>query len=340
MIETITRNKTRPEQKILPTSEAVTQMNFYGGKGIPFFFLISYDMESCIIIENPLVRNDSGIQFDFPASRNFEYLSTRISPTILSYDGPSSAEYADQFDQVQQEFQQGKAYLLNLTQSTPIESTSTLKEIFFQAKAKYKVYNPGNFVVFSPETFVRIFDGKIYTYPMKGTIRTDIPRAKEILRDDPKEKAEHASVVDLLRNDLGQVATSIKVNRFRYMERIRTEQYDLWQASSEIEGKLPMDYNQSLGDLMFALLPAGSITGVPKASAVNIIRTVERHDRGFYTGICGFYDGKNLDSGVMIRFIEQTPKGLIYKSGGGIHQLSDMQSEYQELIQKIYVPVP
>jgi len=72
---------------------------------------------------------------------------------------------------------------------------------------------------------------------------------------------------------------------------------------------------------------------------VDIIRRVENYDRGFYTGICGYFDGQNLDSSVMIRFIEQTLHGLVYKSGGGIHQMSDMDSEFDELIQKIYVPV-
>ncbi len=61
--------------------------------------------------------------------------------------------------------------------------------------------------------------------------------------------------------------------------------------------------------------------------------------RKFYTGICGIFDGKTFDSGVMIRFIEKTPNGLVYKSGGGITARSIAENEYQEMIQKIYVPI-
>ncbi len=63
------------------------------------------------------------------------------------------------------------------------------------------------------------------------------------------------------------------------------------------------------------------------------------YGRGFYSGICGVFDGKTFDSGVMIRFIENTPSGLIFKSGGGITANSIAEKEYQEMIQKIYVPI-
>ena len=72
---------------------------------------------------------------------------------------------------------------------------------------------------------------------------------------------------------------------------------------------------------------------------MEIIKSVENYDRGFYTGVFGIFDGKNLDSAVAIRFIEQSGDELYYKSGGGITCLSAVDSEYQELIDKIYVPV-
>ena len=115
--------------------------------------------------------------------------------------------------------------------------------------------------------------------------------------------------------------------------------HELWQASSEIEGKLPYNYLDRLGSLLFQLLPAGSISGVPKINALKVIDQVEDYARGFYTGICGHFDGSSLDSGVMIRFIENTDGSLVYKSGGGIHQLSNLHAEFEELIDKIYVPV-
>jgi len=66
---------------------------------------------------------------------------------------------------------------------------------------------------------------------------------------------------------------------------------------------------------------------------------VENYDRGFYTGVFGYFDGQNLDSCVMIRFIEKENGEYFYKSGGGITVYSNPESEYEELINKIYVPV-
>ncbi len=318
---------------------AISTMNSYGSCRIPFFFMISYDTNESIIFRVSQQPQTESIRFSFPHQRNFQPTLTVKTTPNLKFDPPDKSIYSKQFNRVQQEMQLGNIYLLNLTRSTPVHSDAALEEIFFQANAKYKVYYPGHFVVFSPETFVRIQDGIISTHPMKGTIRVDQPNALEMLRRNEKERAEHASVVDLLRNDLGQVADWVHVSQFRYFEKINAGEYELWQTSSEIKGQLPDTFHQSLGDLIFSMLPAGSISGVPKNKALDIIREVENHDRGFYTGIAGIFDGHNLDSCVMIRFIENTPAGLVYKSGGGIHRMSDLESEYQEMIQKIYVPV-
>jgi len=113
----------------------------------------------------------------------------------------------------------------------------------------------------------------------------------------------------------------------------------LLQVSSKITGKLAPGYLSFLGDIIFMLLPAGSVTGAPKKKTVEIIRETEKYRRGFYTGVTGLFDGENLDSGVMIRFIENTNKGLVYKSGGGITMFSDCICEYNEMIDKVYVPV-
>ena len=95
---------------------------------------------------------------------------------------------------------------------------------------------------------------------------------------------------------------------------------------------------ERIGDIVFTLLPAGSVTGAPKRKTIEIIHEIENYERGYYTGIFGYFDGATLDSGVMIRFIEKTPEGLIYKSGGGITSFSRPESEYQEMIDKVYVP--
>ena len=156
---------------------------------------------------------------------------------------------------------------------------------------------------------------------------------------DQKELAEHYTIVDLIRNDLSRVAKKVKVDRFRYIDRIKTSNKDLLQVSSEVSGILPDDYPSAIGSILFELLPAGSISGAPKVKTLEIIREAEGQERGYYTGICGHFDGKNLDSGVMIRLVEKDEGELYYRSGGGITSMSDMESEYQEMLDKIYLPI-
>lgn len=111
------------------------------------------------------------------------------------------------------------------------------------------------------------------------------------------------------------------------------------QVSSKIVGELEKDYNERIGDIIYAMLPAGSISGAPKKKTIEIIQRAEKGKRGFYTGVFGIFDGKNLDSAVMIRFIEKAKDKLFFRSGGGITFMSNHENEYQELIDKIYVPI-
>ena len=94
-----------------------------------------------------------------------------------------------------------------------------------------------------------------------------------------------------------------------------------------------------IGAILASLLPAGSISGAPKEKTVQIIQQAENQPRGYYTGVFGIFDGESLQSAVAIRFIEQTDNGLVFRSGGGITVQSDVQEEYRELIQKVYVPL-
>ena len=174
---------------------------------------------------------------------------------------------------------------------------------------------------------------------MKGTINASTPSADRLLINDPKETAEHATIVDLIRNDLSMVAEQVSVSRYRYIDKLQTNQGSILQTSSEIQGVLPDDYLTNLGSIIFRLLPAGSITGAPKKKTMQIIKEAETYDRGFYTGIMGYFDGKDLDSAVMIRFVEQEGGKMYFKSGGGITSQSDVENEYNEMKQKVYVPI-
>jgi para-aminobenzoate synthetase component 1 len=174
---------------------------------------------------------------------------------------------------------------------------------------------------------------------MKGTIDASIPEAETVLINDYKERCEHNTIVDLLRNDLSMVAEKVRVSRFRYVDRIKTQSGEILQTSSEIVGDLPADWHSSVGDLVFRLLPAGSICGAPKPATVRLIAAAEQSDRGWYTGVWGYYDGVNLDTAVMIRCLANEEGKTVFHSGGGITVNSCAEDEYNEVLQKIYLPI-
>ena len=311
-----------------------------------------------------------------------------ISETTWQIEPPLYEDYERSFNIVKSNIMAGNSYLTNLTCRVPVSCNLSLEEIFHRAKGKYKLLlrrkrtqaedkahlkeenieeNLTPFVCFSPETFVRIKGGRIYSYPMKGTLDASLPNAEKLLMEDRKEAAEHATIVDLIRNDLSRVAEDVRVDKYRYVDVLHTNKGDILQTSSEISGRLPEDYPHHLGEILDAQLPAGSITGAPKDKTMQIIQEAEGYDRGFYTGIMGIYDQGELNSAVMIRFIEEEtspvdfeadgeknfkakegkasegkePKAnrkLYFKAGGGITSKSDCRKEYEEVIQKIYLP--
>ncbi len=314
----------------------VEKMNTLGQSGIPFLFILDFELKNPIII--PLSELEDDILYKVSHQKNYHLFGQKSKELIFNPKPVSYDVFYDAFCGAQKEIFYGNSFLLNLTFSTPIETNYSLKELFEVSMAKYKLYYQDRFVVSSPEIFVQIQDGKIFTFPMKGTIDAAIPNAKEIILSDIKETAEHHTIVDLLRNDLSMVAKNVKVNRFRYIDELKTNAKTLLQVSSEIEGTLPKDYKTRLGDIFQTVLPAGSISGAPKKKTMEIIKTHELDERGYYTGVFGVFDGQNVDSGVMIRYVEKSPTGLVYRSGCGITALSDAESEYKEMIDKVYVP--
>ena len=91
--------------------------------------------------------------------------------------------------------------------------------------------------------------------------------------------------------------------------------------------------------MLSQILPAGSISGAPKAKTVETIQRAEQRQRGYYTGVFGIFDGEQLESAVAIRFISQQNGRYYFHSGGGITIQSQAEQEYQELLEKIYVPL-
>lgn len=306
---------------------------------MPFLFGINFEMSEGFLIKNPL--RQSKILFSIDKITNVQQAHTYTWKNFpgISIVHSDYQHYKKKFEIIHEGLMHGDSFLTNLTEKTPVRTTLTLEQIFIHSKARYKLLLPGKLVCFSPECFVRIANGKIFSYPMKGTIDAAIPEAKQSLLSDLKEQCEHNTIVDLIRNDLSTVATQVKVERFRYVEKIKTLRGEILQTSSEITGQLPDNYLARLGDLIFNLLPAGSISRAPKPATIALIQKAEKQPRGFYTGVFGYFDGTTLDSAVMIRYIEEEAGNYYFRSGGGITAQSDPEKEYREILQKIYLPI-
>lgn len=318
--------------------EFAKQLNEWGRNRVPFLFIIDFEMRKPLAFKWDEIKPDT-IRYSFNGFTNtVNPVPSRSEFSLRKLPEPFS-RYETRFQKVYNHLRYGDSFLTNLTIKTKVEPSHSLMDLYAGCHARYKLLMDDQFLVFSPETFIQIRDGCIYSNPMKGTIDAGISGAKEIILNNAKEKAEHITIVDLLRNDLSQVSTNVQVTRFRYVEEIKTNTKNLLQVSSEITGHLKHDYYESLGDIVLALLPAGSVSGAPKPKTLEIIREAEQEDRGYYSGVFGYFDGANLDSGVMIRFIEKTGDAFFYRSGGGITTQSDAAMEYGEALDKIYVPV-
>ena len=367
--------------------EIIDKINRLASQDEPFLFVINYQGDKAFIRLLSDINPEECL-FDFEGRGNLSHAwketlkeeilkketwkketsEEEISETTWQIEPPLYEDYERSFNIVKSNIMAGNSYLTNLTCRVPVSCNLSLEDIFHRAKGKYKLLlrrkrNLTPFVCFSPETFVRIKGGRIYSYPMKGTLDASLPNAEKQLMEDQKEAAEHATIVDLIRNDLSRVAEDVRVDKYRYIDVLHTNKGNILQTSSEISGRLPEDYPHHLGEILDAQLPAGSITGAPKDKTMQIIQEAEGYDRGFYTGIMGIYDQGELNSAVMIRFIEEetspvdfetdgeknfkasegkrdeASRKLYFKAGGGITSKSNCRKEYEEVIQKIYLPI-
>ena len=314
-------------------------MNNLAMQGVPFLFIIDYEGKRAVVEpENEVNANElrycfngkgNATQTAKPANKDIEW---RIEP-------PTETEYQHGFNIVRNAMLAGNSYLANLTCRIGLRTNLSLPDLYNAAEARYRLWMKDKLVCFSPETFVKIAQGEISSYPMKGTAEDVSPSSAEQLLANEKEAAEHATIVDLIRNDLSMVANDVHVERYRYVERLNTHRGPLLQTSSEIKGRLMPHLMQRPGDVIFSQLPAGSITGAPKKKTVEVIAEAENYHRDFYTGVMGRWDNGELDSAVMIRFIDQCHGKLFFKAGGGITAKSNWEDEYHEVIEKVYAPI-
>ncbi|MBS1767466.1 MAG: anthranilate synthase component I family protein [Acidobacteria bacterium] len=174
---------------------------------------------------------------------------------------------------------------------------------------------------------------RLRSEPIKGTVPlVGEPRADEdtarALQADPKERAEHAMIVDLIRNDLGRVSTtgSVEVPRFLEVERFPTVQHLVSRVESSAKP------GAGLADILRAMLPGGSVTGAPKRAVCAHLAQAEAGPRGFYCGALGWIaPNGDLDLALPIRTAEIGEGRVTYWTGGGITFRSDAAKEWREL---------
>ena len=188
----------------------------------------------------------------------------------------------------------------------------------------------------SPETLVKLENGKLYTFPLAGTrprgkTQTEDEALEAELLDDEKERAEHNMLVDLGRNDIGRISKIGSVKVERYMDILRFSH--VMHIGSTVSGQLRKD--QDSLSAVDAILPAGTLSGAPKIRACEIIGELEGARRGIYGGAVGYLDlTGNLDTCIAIR-LAFAKNGKVYvRSGAGIVADSVPEKEYQECLNK------
>ena len=188
----------------------------------------------------------------------------------------------------------------------------------------------------SPETMVKLTNGKLMTFPVAGTrqrgksIEEDQALEKELLADE-KECAEHNMLVDLARNDLGRISEygSVKVADYMAIHRFSK----VMHIASTVVGDLAK--GKTCGDTIEALLPAGTLSGAPKFRACEIIDELEPAARGVYGGAIGYMDfSGNLDVCIAIRTAVKKGKKVYVQAVAGIVADSIPENEYQECANK------
>ncbi len=252
--------------------------------------------------------------------------------------------YIDRIRRAQEEIRLGESYEVCLT-----------NEIWTAARpdpdALYRLLrriNPAPYAAFlrmpgvsvlcsSPERFLKMDrEGRLEAKPIKGTApRHDDPdqdrESALSLVASEKERAENLMIVDLLRNDLGEVCEvgSVHVPKLMKVESYAT----VHQLVSTVVGTLAAD--RSPIDAIMAAFPGGSMTGAPKVRTMEIIDELEDGPRGVYSGAVGYVSlNGTVDLNIVIRTIVAGPLGLCIGSGGAITHLSDARAEHEEMLLK------
>ncbi|MCR5436083.1 MAG: chorismate-binding protein [Treponema sp.] len=278
---------------------------------------------------------------------DFTYLSEPEEPckvrTITDLK-QSEREYKEKVESIKKEIVAG-----NLLQAVPsrrlqIECDNSALEIYRRLRA----VNPSPYLFYidfgerqligsSPESLVRVRDGVASIRPIAGTRRRgknslEDEELKTELLNDAKERAEHLMLVDLARNDLGRVCTNASVEVTRFME---VELFShVMHIVSDVQGKVAAGLKPI--QVLRAAFPAGTVSGAPKISAIEILSRIEKTKRRFYAGAVGYIQSNgDLDFCIAIRCALKQAKVWSLQAGGGIVYDSNADREWEETNEKL-----
>lgn len=227
---------------------------------------------------------------------------------------------------------------------------SKLKKHPFSLYRRLRQINPSPYMFYinfgkrklvgaSPEMLVKLSGEEVLTYPIAGTRprgtdeAMDAQLATELLADT-KEKAEHAMLVDLGRNDIGRISLpgSVQVRRMMEIEKFS----HVMHMVSEVAGRINPKF--AALDVLSACFPAGTVSGAPKVRAMEIINDLEDVRRGPYAGAVGYLDFRgSMDTCITIRTMVIDGDEVVVQTGAGIVADSVPEKEYQEVLQKAKV---
>jgi para-aminobenzoate synthetase component 1 len=325
--------------------------------GLPDIFICFYDSilvfdnskRKCFFVYLGLEKN---FKKKFYERKNFlKSILERKNPKIEKIDfkvetlksNMGISKYFKSIEKIKNYIREGDVYQINFSHRFEIKGSFEKYQLFLKLKetnpAPYSGYfNFGNFTLISnsPELFLKKFENKILTKPMKGTrkregnLLTDKKIISELLTSE-KDRAELIMIVDLERNDLGKICEygTVKVKKLINLEKYKT----VFQTTSTIEGRLKKGIN--FKNIIEATFPGGSITGAPKKRAMEIIEELEPTKRNFYCGSFGYFGfNENLQLNILIRTLLLKNNTLYYPVGGGIVWDSIPEKEYEETFTK------
>ena len=277
-----------------------------------------------------------------PTPSSIAQLSERPKPEFQRRT--SAAEFVDGVARIKEEIRSGEAFQVVLSQRFEMDCLADPFDVY----RSLRLHNPSPYMYLfrfadglsivgsSPEALVKVDEGEVTLHPIAGTRRRSTDQAEDLrigeeLLADPKERAEHLMLVDLGRNDLGRVCKpgSVKVVEFMSLERYS----HVMHIVSTVTGDLLSD--KTPVDALYAVFPAGTLSGAPKPRAMEIIEANEKLRRGIYGGAIGYVDFTgNLDTCIAIRTAVIKNGKAYVQAGAGIVADSVAASEDEECLNK------